>query len=341
LSYVDTGTWTTWLFRHPPDTVSRVATAEHPTTVAITPLTLTDLTMRQQTPTHVRDLEQFVTQQSADGRNTPWYALCPTLSAVVTATRALDTTTRTPDSDTQTPGSATRAPEATPGASDTASTPTVRVLGPQKELRKAAQRFPADARLGAVTDDTGPRVVEARSFPPTLVGPTAVAVLVTARDAQCVSVADGARHDRLRDGAERAWADADDADVSLPSLDTVRRTAEHRLGPGFREDVETAVDVADSRSQDGVVDAVGAVLVAAAAHELLFRDVSRWIAHQNLASKATCSRRRNELTDADVVTTTEEATRPGRPILRCRLTDTARRRYESEGLRPLIEEHCL
>jgi hypothetical protein len=269
--------------------------------------------MNQKVPIHVRNLEQFVTEQSTDGHDAPWYALCPTVSAVVTATRALDTV----------------------------STPTVRFLGPRKVFRKAAQRFPADARLGAVTGDTGPRAVEARSFPPTLVGPTAVAVLVTTGDAQCVSVADGPRHDRLRDGAERAWADADPADVSLPSLDALLETADHELSPGFREDVATAVDVADSRSPDGVLDGVGAVLLAAAAQELLFRDVSRWVARQKLASKATCSRRRGELTDAGAVVTSEEATRPGRPILRCELTDTARRRYDSEGFRPLVETHCL
>lgn len=269
--------------------------------------------MCQETPTHVRDLEQFVTEQSADGHEAPWYALCPTLPGLVTITRAVDA----------------------------ASAPAVRFLGDGTVFRKASRQFPVGARLGAVTVDAGPRAVESRSFPTTLVGPTAVAVVVTTSDARCVAVADDACHDRLRAGAERAWADGDDTGVSLPSLDTLLATAEHELSPGFREGVETAVDVADARSPDGIVDGVGAALLVAAAHELLFRDVSQWVARQSLASKATCSRRRDELTDAGVVTTSQETTDPGRPRLRCHLTEAARQRYDSAGLQPLIEDHCL
>ncbi|ERH12545.1 MAG: hypothetical protein J07HB67_01566 [halophilic archaeon J07HB67] len=270
--------------------------------------------MHQETPTHVQDLEQFVTEQSTDDHTgAAWYALCPTLSGAVTITRALDA----------------------------ASTPNVRFLGGGTALRKASRRFPVGARLGEATADPGPRVVEACPFPTTLVGPSGVAVVVTASDAQCVSVATDERHDRLRAGAERAWTDADDTDLSVPSLDTLLGTAERELGPAFREAVETAVQVADSRSPDGTVDGVGAALLAAAARERLFRDVSRWATHQGLASGATCSRRRGELAEADAVVTSEEATSPGRPTLRCHLTDAARRRYESEGVGALIAEHCL
>ena len=294
--------------------------------------------MHHDPPTHVRSLEQFVTDQSTDGHGAPWYALCPTLSGVITLTRTLAA----------------------------APTPDIRVLGDGTALRKASQRFPVGARLGEVTADAGPRAVAARSFPTTLVGPTATAALVTMRDARCVSIADDTRHDRLRAGAERAWADADDTDVSLPSLDAILATAERTLGSGFHEELTTGIRVADGRSpdsrssdgqssdsrssdsqssdsqsSDGVVDGVGVVLLAAAAHELLFRDVSQWTASQRLASKATCSRRRDELADAGVVTTTTVASQPGRPVLRCHLTDAARRRYDSGGLRPLIEDHCL
>lgn len=116
-----------------------------------------------------------------------------------------------------------------------------------------------------------------------------------------------------------AWSDADTYSLRTPSLARVRETLEAELGTDTTEDFESVIDSLGSvRGDDGLDEVEVSLLVAARNDELLY-DVSKWGEDIGIASKATFSRTKTRMEDADILDTEKVPIEVGRPRLRLKL----------------------
>lgn len=221
--------------------------------------------------------------------------------------------------------------------------PALKIVGDGTTLRKTLGVFPVNARLGELfperlslwkadveqmtTELVGRDVVvsELRTPGERTFGVSTNHEFVAALDSEAASIQKSA----VEFGGR------------LPRLSCVFEAARERLGPEVAADLETAVEMTDDPTRPDSVHAVRVALLAASAQDLLFYDVTTWADSQNIASKATCSRHRGSLDDRGVLTASSVTTGAGRPRKRCHLTEQYARRYEREGIEPLLEKFCL
>lgn len=111
------------------------------------------------------------------------------------------------------------------------------------------------------------------------------------------------------------WHDADEYSLRVPPFSRVESTLEAELGDRVASDFRQALGRVDGIGQ-GSVDEVAAALLAAAKHDKLLYDISRWGEEIGLASKATFSRTKNTLEETDVLDTEKVPIEVGRPRLR-------------------------
>ncbi len=128
--------------------------------------------------------------------------------------------------------------------------------------------------------------------------------------------------DAAADRYETYWQAADHMTVPAPPLSTVTQQLTDRLGPETTTDFKTLLSVfGDEYADSAVLDEVIVGLLAAAANDELLYDVSHWGEEVGIASKATFSRTKTTLEDAELIRTEKVPIDVGRPRLRLTLPE--------------------
>ncbi|MFB6150936.1 MAG: transcriptional regulator TbsP [Haloarculaceae archaeon] len=149
-----------------------------------------------------------------------------------------------------------------------------------------------------------------------------VSVVVGDDSAGGLTTEDDSFVDDVRGHYETAWEDAEPYTLRTPALERVRETLVSEFGEGALADFEGILDaltVAKGEGE-GLDEVTISVLVAAKNGELLY-DISKWGEDIGLASKATFSRTKSKLEDADLIRTEKVPIDVGRPRLRLRLNE--------------------
>ena len=116
-----------------------------------------------------------------------------------------------------------------------------------------------------------------------------------------------------------AWADAEPHSLRTPPITDVRGTLAAELGRPVLDDFDAILGELSSVTGEDGPNEVTLVLLAAARHDKLLYEVSKWGEDVGLASKATFSRSKSDLEEAGVVVTEKVPIDVGRPRLRLRL----------------------
>lgn len=221
------------------------------------------------------------------------------------------------------------------GREHDADLPAVRVLARAETLRAARKDFTVGSKLADL--------VEAGDVSLRAADDVSESTLFTDGDRLFGPVAVGEHTGALRETEESfvggvyetldgQWADAESFDLRTPGRTTIRETMTEKFGVTAREDFETVVDAVEGGRSSRELDEVIVSLLVAAKNELLLYDVSKWGEDLGLASKATFSRRKNDLEEMDVVETEKSPTDVGRPRQRLTLADDRLRDADTDQL---------
>lgn len=143
--------------------------------------------------------------------------------------------------------------------------------------------------------------------------------------------------DRTLVGAIRRWVDrhleaAARYDPEGPTIEAVADALDEHLGGAVRTAVLDAVAAGwRARLEGAGPPALEVVLLAAAHHDRLLRDVGDWAVAVGLTSRGEVSRAKDRLVDAGLVETTAVVDGEGRPPLRLHLDAPALRRSPPEA----------
>jgi predicted transcriptional regulator len=212
--------------------------------------------------------------------------------------------------------------------------PTLRVFAAEEPLRTARKDFTLGSKLADLSDagdatfrtgdvpETTLIVDEDQLFNPVIVGDAIGAT----RDTDESFVTD--TYETLTD----QWEAADVFDLRTPGRDSVRETMTAEFGKTPQEDFDTVVSSIEGGRSSRELDEVVVSLLVAAKNELLLYDISKWGENVGLASKATFSRRKNDLEEMGIVDTEKAPTDVGRPRQRLKLTDERLQQADSDQL---------
>lgn len=210
------------------------------------------------------------------------------------------------------------------GVADATPAGEVRLLAGEHTLKTTLRSFPA-ASLAADMVEAGHLDIRYVTDPPTS------SVVVDGGSLYVVIEADG-RVGAL--GTENQpfvsevyatctdrFVDADGFVLHTPARSRILSSLANRLGSDRRDTFERGLTAMDA-DPDPVDEVVLSLLVAARHRDLLY-EVSKWGEDVGLASKATFSRKKSDLTDAGIIDTESEPIDVGRPRLRLHLADPA------------------
>ena len=136
----------------------------------------------------------------------------------------------------------------------------------------------------------------------------------------------------------RAWRSREPFQLQTPPLSTVEETLTAEFGPDAATDFRTALATTTDRDDPTAFDPVTAVLLVTARHDRLHHDVSNWGERLGVASKATFSRKKGRLEEQNVIETSQEASRPGRPRQRLSLTADYERWVAEAGFEAVVAD---
>jgi len=134
------------------------------------------------------------------------------------------------------------------------------------------------------------------------------------------------------------WADAEAFRLRTPAISEIRATLSDDIGGGIREDFDAVLDSLETAGGDSALDEVTISLLIAARNEVLLYDISKWGEDVGIASKATFSRTKSRLEDANVITTEKVPIDVGRPRLRLQLGDDRLRTAQTADLAAVAAE---
>jgi len=134
------------------------------------------------------------------------------------------------------------------------------------------------------------------------------------------------------------WADAEAFRLRTPAISEIRATLSDDIGGGIREDFDVVLDSLETAGGDSALDEVTISLLIAARNEVLLYDISKWGEDVGIASKATFSRTKSRLEDANVITTEKVPIDVGRPRLRLQLGDDRLRTAQTADLAAVAAE---
>jgi hypothetical protein len=141
-----------------------------------------------------------------------------------------------------------------------------------------------------------------------------------------------------RDTYQGRWSRAEAFDHGTPPISTVETTLAGELGAETRDDFEAVLESLETARGDGNgLDEVTISLLVAARNDRLFYDLSEWGEDVGLASKATFSRVKNDLEDADLIETRKVPVDVGRPRQRLAITDDRLRSASNDQLASVAE----
>ena len=220
-------------------------------------------------------------------------------------------------------------------ASDGDTPPQIRLLAAEDTLKTTFEDFLVASRTADLVADTELAVR-------TLGDGTANSLVITERAVTAVVAAGqqvaGLRTDdpefveTTREEIADRWADAEAFRLRTPAISEIRATLSDDIGGAVREDFDTLLGSLETADDDTVLDEVTIALLIAAKNEVLLYDISKWGEDVGIASKATFSRTKSRLEDANVITTEKVPIDVGRPRLRLQLGDDRLRTAETADL---------
>ena len=128
--------------------------------------------------------------------------------------------------------------------------------------------------------------------------------------------------ERVWDSFDQQWAISAPFSHRTPALSEVRNTLSDEIGADVRKDFDAILEALESsRGATDIVDEVAISLLAAARHETLLYDISKWGEDVGVASKATFSRTKTVLERKGLLDTEKVPIDVGRPRLRLILAE--------------------
>ena len=112
------------------------------------------------------------------------------------------------------------------------------------------------------------------------------------------------------------WNRAEEFSLRTPARSWVEESFNEEFGSEVETDFRAMLDAVEGTRSDENLDVVNICLLVAAKHELLLYDISNWGEEVGVASKATFSRRKNNLEESDLIETEKVPIDVGRPRLR-------------------------
>lgn len=118
----------------------------------------------------------------------------------------------------------------------------------------------------------------------------------------------------VMESVREEWETASEYKLRTPGLPRLRETMREKLGDECQTTFDTLLDEFEEiRGSGDGFNEVSMSIIAAARNELLFYDLSRWGEDIGLASKATFTRKKQVLEDADIIETSKVRIEVGRP----------------------------
>ena len=129
------------------------------------------------------------------------------------------------------------------------------------------------------------------------------------------------------------WETAEEFALRTPARSLVHESLAAEFGPDVESDFRTMLGALDTARGDGdSLDEVVVSLLAAAKHEKLLYDISKWGEDTGVASKATFSRKKTQLEERGLIATEKVPIDVGRPRLRLLLGDEQLREADAGEL---------
>ena len=144
---------------------------------------------------------------------------------------------------------------------------------------------------------------------------------------------DGGFVESTRKRWQSVWEESTEFDLRTPPRSRVEDSLATAFGPDVESDFQTMLGVLSSaRGDEDGLDEVAVSLLAAAKHEELLYDISKWGEDTGVASKATFSRTKTRLEEIGLIATEKVPIDVGRPRLRLLLGDERLREVDADEL---------
>ena len=144
---------------------------------------------------------------------------------------------------------------------------------------------------------------------------------------------DGEFVESARKRWQSVWEEAAEFDLRTPARSRVEESLATAFGPDVESDFQAMLGVlSTARGDEDGLDEVVVSLLAAAKHEELLYDISKWGEDSGVASKATFSRKKTQLEEMGLIATEKVPIDVGRPRLRLLLGDERLRGVDADEL---------
>lgn len=197
------------------------------------------------------------------------------------------------------------------------------VIIPDSDARQVKSNFPLNAKVVALTrqDRLSIYATETDPLPNLLVDGSELHELLRFGSISRFSTSTDEKLSKRIDAEfEQIKSTADPIEPDILSWSDLLSQLKQTVGGGVRSEFERLIEAARI-DNIGALDDVSVALVSAAQAGALQSDISEWAADVGFASKATFSRRKNELEDEGIIRTEKVPIDVGRPKLRLLLFD--------------------
>ena len=219
------------------------------------------------------------------------------------------------------------------------SSPTIRIVGDGRVLRRVRRDFLTASEAASLVEDG---TLEFREDPPEETNRAIVtsdgvyAVIAAGGHARLLADDDETMRTAALEAAEEAWEAAEPFNLRTPGIDRVSETMREEFGATFSQQFTEGLDVARGMRDRTEFDPVAASLLVAAHNDELHYDVSRLGEDLGLGSRATYSRIKSQLEDDGIITTEKVKVQMGRPRQRLHLADQYSQIADDRGVTDLI-----
>lgn len=209
--------------------------------------------------------------------------------------------------------------------SEISDTPVIRILVTDRKVKDLMNEFLTASKLRGLVEAEmcEIRTIESYDRNPLIASQAGITFWTqTAEGSVAIFDSITAEIQSIIDSLTRDWQGARSYSIQTPGLPRLRETMEAELGEQFREEFESILGEFDELPGRGDgFNVYSVALLAAAKNEILFYDLGKWAEDVGLASKATFTRKKQQLEEAGVIKTSKQSIDVGRPRLRLHLVD--------------------
>lgn len=139
------------------------------------------------------------------------------------------------------------------------------------------------------------------------------------------------------------WEESTKYSLQTPPISRIVETMETDLGAAFKHDFEsTLIDIDKIYTGGTEISITTIILLVAARNDLMFYDVGHWAERIGLASRATLSRKKRELEDAEAISTSKVKQEVGRPRMKLHLNEEVATKWDEtnadDAIRGVIDQ---